>query len=270
MSTLDLPAYFARIGYEGGLNPDLGTLHALHYHHVLGIPFENLDVLLGRPIALELPVIERKLVRDRRGGYCFEHNSLFAAVLRTLGYAVTPLLGRVRWQAPADHRGPLTHMILRVECEGRSWLVDVGFGGVGSTAPLALDTTGEQTTPHEPRRLLPRNGKLVHQLLGADGWADVYEFALEEPAPIDFELGNWFSCTHPKAHFRSKLVVTRAGAGCRFGLLNREFTTRHADGRVEKREIASPDDLLALLAERFDLHFPAGTRFGSGDVPWPA
>jgi N-hydroxyarylamine O-acetyltransferase len=148
-------------------------------------------------------------------------------------------------------------------------LVDVGFGGVGSTAPLALNKTGEQPTPHEPRRLLPRNGKLVHELLGADAWADVYEFALEEPAPIDFELGNWFSCTHPKAHFRSKLVVTRAGAGCRFGLLNREFTIRQADGRVEKREITSPDGLFALLAGRFDLHFPAGTRFGSGDVPWP-
>ena len=269
MSALDLEGYFRRVGFAGERTPDLGTLRALHHRHVSAIPFENLDVLLGRPIDIELRAIERKLIHDRRGGYCFEHNTLFGAVLRSLGFPVTPLLARVRWQAPADYRTPLTHMILRVECGGRPWLVDVGFGGVGSTAPLALDSAGEQATPHEPRRLLSRGGKLVHQLLGSDGWADVYEFTSEEPAPFDFEMGNWVSCTHPKAHFRSKLVVTRAGPGCRYGVLNREFTIRRNDGTMEKQEIASADALLALLADRFDLHFPPGTRFGGGEVAWP-
>lgn len=269
MSAPDLAGYFRRVGYNGQPSPDLATLQALHHLHVAAIPFENLDVLLGRPIEIELPAIERKLIRDRRGGYCFEHNTLFAAVLRALGFAVTPLLARVRWQAPADYRTPLTHMILRVECAGRPWLVDVGFGGVGSTAPLALDSPEEQPTPHEPRRLLSRGGKVVHQIPGPDGWADVYEFTLEEPAPFDFEMGNWFSCTHPKAHFRSRLVVTRAGPGCRYGVLNREFTIRRTDGTTEKREIPSADALLTLLADRFDLHFPPGTRFGGGEVPWP-
>jgi len=265
----DLGAYFARLGFADTPARNVATLQALHRLHVAAIPFENLDVLLGRGIRIDLPAIEQKLVRDCRGGYCFEQNTLFAAVLRALGFPVTALLARVRWQAPADYRAPLTHMVLRVEAGGRPWLADVGFGGVGSTAPLALDTADEQATPHEPRRIRSEGARFMHQILGPEGWADVYEFTLEEPAPFDFEMGNWFSCTHPQARFMNNLVATRALPDRRLILMNREFTVRRLDGSTEKHAIETPDALLALLARHFDLSFPPGTRFGRGVVAWP-
>lgn len=264
----DLDAYCARIGYSGPRDASLATLRALHLHHMAAVPFENLDVLLGRRINLDPAVVAEKTIGRRRGGYCFEQNALFREVLRALGFTVTPLLARVRWQVPAEVFTPLTHNVLRVEVDGRSWLADVGFGAVGSTAPLALDTAEPQPTPHEMRRLIPSPGGLTHQVLYGDTWGDVYRFSLEPPAPIDFELGNWFSCTHPRAHFTNNLVVTRVRGSERLIIFNREFTLRRADGSADRREIASPAELLTLLAEHFDLHFPADTRFSIPAAPW--
>jgi N-hydroxyarylamine O-acetyltransferase len=258
---VDLDAYFARIGYTGPREPTIATLRTLQLAHVSSVPFENLDVLLGRRVSLEPSDIFKKIVHNRRGGYCFEQNSLFRDVLRAIGFSVTPLLARVRWQVPPEVKTPLTHMVLRVAVAGRPWLADAGFGGVGSTDPLALDTADQQDTFHDTRRLIMREGTFVHQVRFAATWADVYEFRIEEPAPMDFEMGNLFSCTHPKAHFVNNLVVTLIQPDRRFVILNREFTVRQLNGQAETRPIPSPDELLALLAERFGLHFPAGTRF---------
>src|SRR3982751_885916 len=111
----DLDAYFARIGYAGSRAPTLDTLHAILAAHVRTIPFENLDVLLGRGISLAPADIERKLVRDRRGGYCFEQNGLLLMVLTALGFRATPRSARVRLRHPRDSTPPRTHLFLRVE-----------------------------------------------------------------------------------------------------------------------------------------------------------
>jgi N-hydroxyarylamine O-acetyltransferase len=257
---MDLGRYFSRIGFDGAATPDEKTLRSLHRLHVEAIPFENLDVLMGRPIDIGLEAVFRKLVEARRGGYCFEHNTLFAAVLRAIGFEVEPLLARVRHNVPPGVRTPLTHMVLRVRLDGRPWLVDVGFGGAGSTAPLRLDTDDEQQTPHEPRRVLQRGGVAVAQARLGDEWKDLYESTLETPAPADFELGNWFSCTHPRAHFVNNLVVTRVDGTRRLIVANREFVVREPGGCAERREFGSLRELLALLAERFGLELP-------GDAP---
>ena len=267
--TLDLDAYFARIGYTGPRAPTLAVLRALQLQHMMAVPSENLDVLLGRLISIDPVAIQQKIVRERRGGYCFEQNTLFRDVLRALGFAVTPLLARVRWQVPADFRTPLTHMVLRVEAEGRFWLVDVGMGAFGATAPLALDTEEEQSTPHEPRRLLKKSDVTLHQLRSGTAWLDVFEFTLTEPVPMDFELSNWYSCTHPKAYFVNNLVVTLTQRDRRVIIFNCDFTYRYPDGRAETRNIASPEELLVLLAKHFGLPFPAGTRFGGPVAAWP-
>lgn len=258
---MHLDAYFRRIGYTGPRTPTLDTLRALQEAHVQAVPFENLDVLLDRRIGLELSELERKIVQDRRGGYCFEHNTLFREVLRLLDFRVTPLLARVRWQVPREVKTPLTHMVLRVEIDERPWLADVGFGGVGSTAPLALHTDEEQKTSHDTRRVIVRDGYLVHQVFFHGNWGDVYQFRPEEPAAMDFEMGNLFSCTHPQSHFRNNLVVTRVRPDGRVVLFNREFTLRKLDGRAETQPVNSPAHLLELLAEHFDLRFPPDTRF---------
>lgn len=148
-------------------------LRSIHQHHVQAIPFENLDVLLGRRINIEPDAIADKLIGQHRGGYCFEQNTLLREMLRALGFTVTPLLARVRWQVPADDTTGLTHMALAVEAEGRRWLCDVGFGALVSPIPLSFETDAEQLTTHEPRRLIARHGRVTHQTKLGDTWHDL-------------------------------------------------------------------------------------------------
>lgn len=269
-AVLNLDAYLDRIRYRGPRVLSFDTLAAVHAHHVRAIPFENLDVIVGRGVRIDLPSIEQKLVRDRRGGYCFEQNRLFAAALRALGFAVTPLLARVRWQLPAELQTGLTHMLLRVETpDAGSCLADVGFGSMSLYRPLRLEFEREQNAGLEPRRLVQRDGFIAQQARLGVTWEDVYHFTPQAASDIDCEIGNWFTSTHPQSRFVQNLIASRAGEGCRHTLLNHEFTTRHTDGRAEKSTIDSPDALLSILARHFDLHFPAGTRFGPPGAAWP-
>src|SRR5262249_42362531 len=142
---LDIGAYLARIGYGGPVDARLDTLRALHYQHATRIAFENLDVQLGRPIPPDMESLEAKLARRRPGGYCFEQNALFAAVLRSFGFRVTTLAARVRYLTTEIM--PRTHMLLRVDLAEGAFIADVGFGGYGLTAPLRL-APGEEQAQH--------------------------------------------------------------------------------------------------------------------------
>ncbi|HET7537007.1 MAG TPA: arylamine N-acetyltransferase [Candidatus Didemnitutus sp.] len=266
----DLDAYFARIGYSGPREPTLAVLRSIQLHHVRTIPFENLAVLLGRPIDLDPAAIERKLVHDRRGGYCFEQNTYLMHVLRTLGFVVSRLGARVRWQVPTEVTTATTHLLLLIELDGQRLLADVGFGSMSLAAPLVLDNEGEQSTPLEPRRIIRRNGFYLQQSLVGGLWSDVYEFWPVEFSAPDIAVANWYTSTHPESRFRLNLTAARVGDGRRYTLLNREFTVRHADGRTEKRELESPFELLSLLADQFGLVFPAGTRFSAPNLAWPS
>ena len=268
---MDLAAYFRRIGYSGRTVPNLALLSALTRAHTQSIPFENLDVLLGRPIALEPEALFQKLVVDGRGGYCFEQNGLFLEVLRELGFRVTPISARVRLQRPRDFTPPRTHVFIRVELGDESWLTDVGVGGLSLTSPLRLATSAEQATLHEPRRIIREGASLFHQVRFGAEWQDVCEFTLEEMPAIDRELANWYTSAHPKSHFKNRLLVARAAPeGQRVTLLNDELTLRERYGTATKRHIASAEELLDVLRKLFGLSFPAGTRFGEAGGPWPA
>jgi len=267
---MNLSEYFRRIGYRGGYRADLALLSALTQAHTSSIPFENLDVLLGQPISLEPEALFQKLVVERRGGYCFEQNGLFLEVLRELGFQVSPLSARVRLQRPRDFTPPRTHVFLRVELDGESWLTDVGVGALSLTSPLRLVTEQEQATQHEPRRILREDGRLFHQVRFGAEWQDVCEFTLEEMPPIDREVANWFTSAHPKSHFRNRLVVARAAPeGQRLSILNDQFTHRERHGTATTRHIASAEELLDVLLKQFGLSFPPGTRFGGAAEPWP-
>ena len=260
---LDLDAYFARIGYRGPRAPTLDVLHAVTAAHVQSIPFENLDVLLGRPIELDAESLFRKLVTERRGGYCFEQNGLFLHVLGALGFEAKPLSARVRLQRPRDFTPPRTHMFLRVDVGGETWLTDVGVGGASLTSAIRLHSEGEQVTPHEPRRLVREGALWFHQIRYGNEWHDLYEFTSEEMPLIDRTVSNWFTSTHPQSHFRDRIMVARAlPEGRRLALLNRDFTLRERDGRADTRVIASAQEGLAILAQHFGLHFAEDTRFG--------
>ena len=200
-----------------------------------------------------------------------EWPTLLLLVLTTLGYQVTPLSARVRWQRPRDFIPPRTHLLIRVELAGESWLVDVGIGGLSLTKAIRLIENEPQTTPHDTRRITRADGRYFHQVSFGGEWADICEFTGEEMPPIDRELAHWYTSAHPESHFKNRLVVARAKPdGSRLTLLNHELTTRQADGRSEVRSLTTPDELLTTLPEHFGLHFPAGTRFGLPGSPWPS
>jgi N-hydroxyarylamine O-acetyltransferase len=266
----DLDAYLARIGYEGPRGPTLDVLHALTAAHAQAIPFENLDVLLGRGIDLEPDAVFDKLVRRRRGGYCFEQNSLFLGALTALGFHAVPLSARVRLDRPREVLPPRTHLFLRVSVAGEDWLTDVGVGALSLTRALRFAADGEQPTPHEPRRLRREGGRWFHQARLGDTWIDVYEFTGEEMPPVDREVANWFTSTHPESHFRGRLVAARAAPdGRRVTLQNGELKVRDRDGRATVQTVLSPDELLAVLARHFGLDCPPHPRFGPPGSPWP-
>jgi N-hydroxyarylamine O-acetyltransferase len=267
---VNLDSYFRRLNYAGPKTPSLETLNALSAAHAQYIPFENLNLLLNRGIRLELAEVERKLVNEQRGGYCFEQNTLFLEVLRALGFAATAISARVRLQHPRTHTPPRTHVFVRVELPSGPHLADVGVGALSLTSALSLEERGEQRTPHEPRRITFEDGRYFHQVRFGQEWTDVCEFTWEEMPSIDRELANWFVSTHPQSHFKSRLVVARAlPNGARVSLLNRELTLRPRGEPAQTRLLTSPSQLLDVLAEHFALHFPAGTEFDCPALDWP-
>lgn len=265
----DLDAYLARIGYTGDRAPTLATLHAVTLHHACAIPFENLDVLLDRPIVLTPEAITAKLVHGRRGGYCFEQNNLLLLALRALGFRVTPIGARVRWQVPRDIVPPRTHLFLRVHLDGGDWITDCGLGSASLTGAIPLVFGPESATPHEPRRLIEEDGRMLHQMkLGAE-WADLCEFTLVEMHPIDCEIANWWTSTNPNAKFRKDLMAALAlKDGTRKAIRGGVFTHRRGATILVERAMESAAQVLDVLAEHFALHFPAGTRFGPPGAPW--
>jgi N-hydroxyarylamine O-acetyltransferase len=257
---MDLDAYFKRIGYTGSAQPTLDTLHALSAAHVASIPFENLDVVLGRGVDISEEAVADKLIARRRGGYCFEQNSLFMRVLLAMGYDVTPISARVRIGRTREETPARTHMFLRVPIGGVHHLADVGVGGLSLTSALELAPDVEQATPHERRRLVRHDGLWFHQALLGDTWTDVCEFTLEVMPEIDRVVANWYTSTHPFSHFRHRVLVARAIPGGRLTLLNRELTRRHVDGVSTTQHDTMPA-LLATLKREFDLDFSPDTVF---------
>ena len=251
----DLDDYLERIGYEAVRAPTLETLAALHALHPQAIPFENLDPLRLRPISLDSAVIHDKLVRGRRGGYCYEQNGLFKRVLEKLGFEVKGLMARVMWFAPEGTITPRSHMILRVVIDGRSYLADVGFGGLVLTVRLLLDKSGEQSTPHELFRLVPMGEEICVQAKVREAWPALYRFDLAEQLTMDYDSPNWYACTHPASRFVNDLLAARAPVGMRYTLLNNHLTTRTVEGK-KKQVLHSADELRSVLENVFDIEVP--------------
>jgi N-hydroxyarylamine O-acetyltransferase len=255
---LDLDAYLSRVGHPGAREPTLATLQTLHLAHATHIPFENLDILLRRPIRIDLPSLQAKLVAGQRGGYCFEQNTLFAAVLGALGFEVTLLAARVRFGATRVL--PRTHMVLKVRAEDADWLADVGFGAAGLLLPVRFGEKDEVRQFAWTYRLVEDAGHWVLRSLRGGAWTDLYAFTLEPQLAVDFEVANHYVSTHPQSRFVQTLTVQRVAPEERRTLVNRELSIERADG-TERRTLSDDDEVLRLLADSFGLRFPPGTRF---------
>lgn len=226
----DLDGYLARIGWDGALAPDLATLRCLVAHHTAAIPFEGIDALLGRTPALDAGGLRAKLVGGRRGGWCFEQNSLLAMALAAIGFAPRPLLARVRYGVPPGQPMPRTHMVLRLDLPEGPHLADVGFGGVTMTGPIALQPGPAQPTPHGQFRLVEAPGGLLLQAALGGDWADLYLLGLEPHLPVDVDQANWVVANRPGGFFTANLVASRSPPGQRLTLLNRRLAVRETNG----------------------------------------
>jgi len=205
---LDFDAYLARIGLSPAGSANGGPrLAELHRAHVAAIPFENLDPRRGVPVSLEPTDLEDKLVRRRRGGYCFEQNLLLKAGLEAAGARAEMLLARVRVGRPAGTPRPRTHLVLRVSGDGGDWHADAGFGRGTLLEPIPFGPGGPYDQAGWRFRVVEDGPELVLQTMQGDEWVDLYGF-LPEPVPmIDVETSNWFTCTHPRSPFVTGLIV---------------------------------------------------------------
>ncbi|WP_116214254.1 arylamine N-acetyltransferase family protein [Streptomyces olivoreticuli] len=246
---LDLDAYSARIGLAGELRPDLATLRAIHRAHVAAFPFENLEIMLGRPILLDMEALQDKMVAARRGGYCYEQNLLFAAVLERIGFAFTGVGARVRMGS--DKLRPVTHMALKVEADGGHWLCDVGFGGEGLLEPLAFQD-GARARQGDWTFGIACEPQDVHVLrsLHPEGWFDLYAFGPEPRFPIDYAVMNHYISTHPHSPFVSRVVVQQTEPGVRRSLVGSSLSTARPEGATEQQDV-KPEDLVELLQREF-------------------
>ncbi len=250
VNQLDLYAYLARIGYQGNAQPNLTTLRALHRAHIATIPFENLDVLLGRAVSVDLADIELKLVYRRRGGYCYEQNLLMAAALERLGYRVNRFLARVG--DPDDGPRPRSHLVLTVELDGQAWLVDVGFGS-GLLEPLSLEQAGavsqgvwtfdisrDSTGAWQLREL--RGGK----------WTTRYIFREEPVHLVDVEGANFITSHSPQSPFVQRPILVGRDQNLERALIGLEFKTADAHSDLSS-QVVSGSELPAVVGEHFGL-----------------
>ncbi|MER5393859.1 arylamine N-acetyltransferase [Saccharopolyspora sp. NPDC002686] len=238
---VDLDDYLARIGHPAVAGPSAEVLRSLHEAHVQAIPFENLDVVLRRYPAVELAAINDKLVHRKRGGYCFEHALLFAAVLERLGFDVERRMARVH----AEGSGYRTHMMLRVRVDGADYLADVGFGA-GMLSPMPLEDGAEVDQAGWRHRIVRRGPLWSLQKAGESGWEELHASDAQPQRLSDYEVANHYVATHPKSPFVGKPVVFRLAPGVSRKLVGDELTAEHASGEVEVEKVA-PDQLGDVL-----------------------
>lgn len=273
-TSFDLDAYLKRIGWEGERRADLATLRGVHTAHALTVPFENLDPVRGVVPSLDPADLTVKLVHGRRGGYCYEHNTLFAGVLEALGFRVTLLAARVVLGTDRFESRPRTHMALLVEVPGeqRPHLADVGFGAVGALLePVPLVARTEFHDAGRRHRLVhaPHDGPLEMWVLEAygttgtgraGGWEAQYAFTVEPFEQPDFEVINWHIATHPRSPFSRRPYVQRLTPGRHLLLDGRHLTETRADGTVTERELTNEGEAQRLIDEEFGIDVPDGVR----------
>ena len=247
---MNVPAYLDRIGHKGPAEPTSETLRLLHRRHLQTVPFENLDISRSRPIVLDESRIVHKIVEERRGGFCYELNSAFAALLRALGFQVTLLSGRVARADGSD--GPeFDHLALRVDVD-QSWLADVGFGD-SFLEPLLLQPAIEQKQEPGRFRIRETRGSLAVEKLQPDlSWKPEYRFTLAPRLLQDFTEMCHFHQASPDSHFTQKSICSMAIPNGRITLAGLKLTTTR-NGTKHERLLASEDERRAALEESFGI-----------------
>lgn len=255
-----LDDYLARIGYSGPLRATPETLEGVQRAQLATVPFENFDVLLGRPVSLEPAALIAKILHGRRGGYCFELNGLLLEALRAIGFDARPLLARVHLSGTPSGR---SHELLLVTIAQRPWIADAGFGGPALRAPMPLALGEIHEQDGQAYRLVDA-GELgaMLQMRVEDGWRDLYSFDLGRVWPADIELGHHFTSTHPSSFFTFSRVAALHTSRGRVSLLDRTLRTLE-DGRETVTRLEDGAPYLAALERHFGIVLEAAC----GELP---
>ena len=247
---LNLTAYLDRISYRGSLLPTADTLRQLQRAHLLSVPFENLSIHSNEPIVLEDETLFTKIVARRRGGFCYECNGLFAALLRALGFEVAMLSAKVANAAGVF--GPdFDHMTLMVSLEER-WLTDVGFGD-SFREPLRLDERDEQEQGNRAYRIDTDGAEFTLMQRDDDEWKAQYRFNLAPHVYADYEAMCRYHQTSPESHFTRGRICSLATTEGRISLSEMRFITTSNAGEKQERALTSEAEYAAILRERFGI-----------------
>ena len=247
---MNLPAYLDRIGYTGPAEPTPETLHNLHRAHLFAVPFENLDIALGRKIICDENTFIRKIVEGRRGGFCYELNGAFAVLLRELGFKVTLLSARVP-RDDGSQSPEFDHLTLRIDLDD-PWLADVGFGDC-FLEPLLLEPGREQLQDGRGYRIIEEHGSLHVERTEPDGsWKRQYSFTLIPRSLGDFAPMCHYHQTSPESPFTRRSVCSRATPEGRITLADGKLIITQ-NGTREEWFLASDQERQAALKEYFDV-----------------
>jgi N-hydroxyarylamine O-acetyltransferase len=260
-----LDGYLARLGVSGPIAPTLETLTALLRAQMARIPFENLDVLLGRGIRIDLDSVCAKLVTARRGGYCYEHSTLFKAALEHVGFQPVAHSARVVLVVPRSE-APRTHMFLTVPLGGETFVLDPGFGGHGPLVPVPLVEEHEVREGRDVHRLIRRDGEWVLEALIGGAMTPLWISTLEAESPIDFEMANHFTSTWVNSPFVNRLMLRALTPEGRVTVMNRDVTIS-SGGSIERTELTDRAALRTLLAGQFGIDLPEADRLRVPSVP---
>ncbi|MEH0938565.1 arylamine N-acetyltransferase family protein [Micromonospora psammae] len=250
IDALELDAYLRRVGHGGPTASNGTTLRNLHRAHIAAITFENLDVMLGRGVEVDLPRVQDKLVHAGRGGYCYEHGVLFGAVLQRLGYRVDRLLARTG--DPAEQPRPRSHLVLRVDDGDQVWLADVGFGS-GLLEPLPLvegDPQRQGAWEYQLRRGVDGAWRLRERT--TDTWTTLLTFTEEPQYPVDVEVANQNTATSPHSPFTQQCVVVRKDDMAVRRLIGRDYS-EDRPGTATRTRSLTDEEYGAVLGAEFGL-----------------
>lgn len=251
---VNLNAYFERIGFAGSIAPTLATLEAIHALHPAAIPFENLDPVMGRPVRLDQASLEQKLLHDRRGGYCFEHNTLLANILRDLDYTVRSHAARILWDMPEGGARMISHMVVVVDISGAAYLADVGMSSFTLTAPIKLRDGVEQQIGGDTFSLA-RDGDLWRlNVRRDDHWHGVYEFEPAERSQADIAAIN--GAVETEYFNRALLYAARLDGDVRSTLSGNRLSIYRPGEARERRHAPDVATLKTILADVFRIPLP--------------
>jgi N-hydroxyarylamine O-acetyltransferase len=265
-TAFDLDAYLERIQWDAPPRCDLGSLTGLMRAHMTHIPFENLDVLLGRPVRLDLASVQNKLVGAHRGGYCFEHCTLFAAALDRLGYRPLRHAARVVVFVPRTE-SPRTHMFLTVALDEGDFVLDPGFGAMAPRAPVPLAEGGGAPDDDDDAHWMVRDGRYwVLRAQVGNKLSDCWASTLEEEHPVDFALGNHYTSTHPDSPFVNRIMLRALTDDGRITVMNRDVQLWRG-GTPTARTLADRGQLRTLLYDHFGFDLPELDRLHVPGIP---